>query len=52
MPMPEVAIDETVGLAELVTSTCETAVCHHPFATYSLDIQNALGLLGSGIAVE
>ena len=52
MPVPEVATEEMIGTLELVISTLATEVCHQLLATYSFEIQNAFGLVGSGIAVE
>src|SRR5258706_508714 len=52
-PVPEVAIEETVGaVTGFSIATWATAVCHQPLATYSLDIQNEFGLLGSTVAEE
>src|SRR5262245_34175947 len=52
IPVPEVAIDVTVGAPMSWIATWATEVCHQPFATYSFDSQNEFGLFGSTIVEE
>ena len=42
----------SVGTSAVSIATWATDVCHQPLATYSFDIQNELGLLGSTVAEE
>src|SRR6266576_1516696 len=52
MPVPEGTIEVGAVPPRFWIAIRATDVCHQPLATYSFDIQNEFGLLGSTVADE